>query len=499
MKKLIMHFKFTIFTILIWNIGLQSANSYDLSTISYEYLAQLQYGTGAVEVYKSGVVLTPNGSMIGYKTNLGNIGVMEMTQVGEELKISWITYNSNQSISSQTKDFMVTKNTVIDLDKGFNYAGSSTENEFKWVVSAAGNTTISFFYGTFFKLPSTDCFANLTTINAISEAKIKSYPIWRQDINATNYVSVKTKIIYQTNEGRFGIMEIMSKATDLVINWITYDADGKIYSTGCNKSIGMLQIFDLDMGNVPTVANFDIQWVEDDKKVKWIYFGNTAKLALLPNTICENNLTKLKEITKATLKGYPYSETAIDGSDNNNQLVAGRRIAFHTADDRFGILKIIQYGENLLIDRITYDDANGIYSWGCSELIESTYAYDLNNGNSVDLKKSDMFWFFETTQLRYLIPQNGTKFYAIDQPITSVSKKESNQILIFPNPAKHQVHILDAVANSSITFNDPLGKQKVLLINEEGIVNLEGIKTNLYLINYQSKSGWRSGKLSVEE
>ncbi len=500
MRKIITHFRFALIAILFCNIGLQSAKSYDLSTISYDYLAQLPYGTGVVEVYKNGAVLTPNGSMIGYKTNLGNIGVLEMEQLGEDLKISWITYNNDKTISSQTLGFIVTKNTVIDLDKGFNYAANSKENEFKWVFSAtSGNTSISFFYGTFFKLPASDCFANLSTINSISEAKIKSYPIWKQDINATDYVSTKTKIIYQTNEGRYGIMEIVSKATDLVINWITYETNGNIYSTGCNKSIGQLQIFDLDMGNTATVANFDIQWIEDDKKVKWIYFGNNAKLALLPNATCETNLAKLKEITKETIKSYSFTDTQIDGSENNNQLKVGTRVAFHTADDRFGIFKIVQYGEDLLIDRITYDDVNGVYSWGCFEKIQSTYAYDLNNGNAVNLKNSDMFWFFETLQSRYLIPKNGTKFYQIDQPITNVTKTENNKILIFPNPAKHEVHILDANSNSSVTFYDPLGKQMVLQTNDEGIVNLEGLKAGLYQINYSSKGSWKYAKLNIED
>lgn len=498
MKKITTPFKFASIVILLFNFGFQRANSYDLASISYDYLAQLPYGTGIVEVYKNSTVLTPNGSMIGYKTNLGNIGVLEMEQMGEDLKISWITYNNDKTISSQTKDYILTKNSVVDLDKGFNYALTSKENEFRWVYSAtSGNTSISFFYGTFFKLPSPDCFASLNTINSISEAKIKSYPIWTQDINATNYVSTKTKIIYQTNEGRYGIMEIVSKANGLTFNWITFGTNGTIFSSGCNKNVSIMETFDFDMGNNGIVSNYDIYWIEDESKVKWIYADNNTKLALLPNAICETNLAKLKEITKATIQSYPFVDTQINGSDNNNQLNAGNRIAFYTSDNRYGIFKIVQFGEDLLIDRITYDDADGIYSWGCFERIESTYAYNLDNGNAEDLKTCDIFWFKETETTRYLIPKNGTKFYAVDQPLNIEDKKDINHNSIYPNPAKHQVHILDAISNSSINFYDPLGKQLILKSTEEGIVNVEGLKAGLYQVNYQSTSGWKYEKLII--
>lgn len=498
MKKTITPFKFAWIAILIFNLGLQKANSYDLASINYGYLAQLPFGNGAVEVYKNGMVLTPNGSIIGYKTNLGNIGVLEMEQMGENLKISWITYNNDKTISSQTKDYIVTKNSVVDLDKGFNYTLASKENEFRWVYTAiTGNSSISFFYGTFFKLPSSDCFANLNTINSITEAKIKSYPIWKQDINATNYISPKIKIIYQTNDARYGVMEIVSTATNLIFNWITYEANGSIYSTGCGQNVELSYGFDLDLGKSGVPANDDIFWSKDIFNVKWIRSEVNTKLALLPNSICEANLSKLKEISEATIKGFPLTDSSIDGSDKNNQLKAGNRIAYKTPEGRYGIFKVFQAGEDMLIDRITYDGKGGVASWGCFERIEGTYSYNLDNGSAVDIKYSSIFWSLETATTRFLIPKNGTTFYLIDQPLNTDAKTQSSSVAIYPNPAKHQVHILDAISNSYINFYDPLGKQVILKSTEEGIVNVEGLKAGLYQINYQSTSGWKYEKLFI--
>jgi thiol-disulfide isomerase/thioredoxin len=110
------------------------------------------------------------------------------------------------------------------------------------------------------------------------------------------------------------------------------------------------------------------------------------------------------------LAALEYSERKINGSDNeNNELRAGTILAARTSEGRYCKFMIQDYGYNLLIRWVTYDEDGTVHSQGSDLKIRGTWQGDLDSGR--ESKEGVDFWWEQVDKTeRYLVPSNGAQF-----------------------------------------------------------------------------------------
>ena len=110
-----------------------------------------------------------------------------------------------------------------------------------------------------------------------------------------------------------------------------------------------------------------------------------------------------------------FSESVINGSNNSsNQIPTGTILLYETSEGRLGKLKIEEYGQNLKLKWVTYDDHGWIYSEGDSLVIRPSWSCDLDLGIETSEDSSDFFWHHVNSVERDLRPRNGAGFLIID-------------------------------------------------------------------------------------
>lgn len=96
-----------------------------------------------------------------------------------------------------------------------------------------------------------------TLFGQISRTQSQFEAIKHDDIKSANLSSSRipgqnltpnTIIIFRTNEGRFGKLLIKSSNPDLILEWVTFSAEGSIHSSGDNLRIRKTYTCDLDAG-----------------------------------------------------------------------------------------------------------------------------------------------------------------------------------------------------------------------------------------------------------
>jgi hypothetical protein len=137
-------------------------------------------------------------------------------------------------------------------------------------------------------------------------------------------------------------------------------------------------------------------------------------LALDPAPLQAQN-PHFNRITPDEIAAYvaQYGRSQIDGSDNaSNEIPPGTILVYVTSDFRFGKLKVQEYGYNLLIKWVTYDDDGSVFSSGQRFLIRGTYFYDLDFGREVNSQDSeaDFWWEQVDNTTRYWVAANGALF-----------------------------------------------------------------------------------------
>jgi hypothetical protein len=98
-----------------------------------------------------------------------------------------------------------------------------------------------------------------------------------------------TYFIYKTNAGRFGkfMVENYEPAENhrLTIRWVTYNADGTVYSQGVRLVIRGTWSCDLDAGLETTAADQDWYWLLQSSTVRYLNPRNSAKFKLMHRAI----------------------------------------------------------------------------------------------------------------------------------------------------------------------------------------------------------------------
>jgi len=96
------------------------------------------------------------------------------------------------------------------------------------------------------------------TLSDVAAMTLSAEPINSSD-NAMNWIPTGTILMYRTDEGRYGVMEIAVYGQDLTLNWRTYNATGSVHSSGNGLAVHASYSCDLDRG-VEGAFSADFQW-----------------------------------------------------------------------------------------------------------------------------------------------------------------------------------------------------------------------------------------------
>ncbi len=95
-------------------------------------------------------------------------------------------------------------------------------------------------------------------LSHIMASHLSAAPIDGSD-NQLNRIPTGTIVVYQTDEGRYGVMEVASYDVNLTLNWRAYNADGSVYRSGSGLVVHASYSCDMDRG-VEGAASADFQW-----------------------------------------------------------------------------------------------------------------------------------------------------------------------------------------------------------------------------------------------
>jgi hypothetical protein len=93
-----------------------------------------------------------------------------------------------------------------------------------------------------------------------------------------NQIPTGTVLVYETNEGNNGKMQILEYGYNLRIKWVTYRPGGKILSRGNDLLVKGTYLYDLDRGvEVKTSdSGADFWWEQADTVHRYLVFENRA-------------------------------------------------------------------------------------------------------------------------------------------------------------------------------------------------------------------------------
>ena len=129
---------------------------------------------------------------------------------------------------------------------------------------------------------TTSFYQQVTQADALSVdlagARIKGGP---QDPN--NQLTSGSILIFQTNEGRLGKIQIHGNDVILSLRWQTWSPDGTIYRSSDYFPLYKSGYFDLDYGKVddsPDHRQSDFYWSDENRTIRWLEPLNGAAFAL---------------------------------------------------------------------------------------------------------------------------------------------------------------------------------------------------------------------------
>ena len=123
---------------------------------------------------------------------------------------------------------------------------------------------------------------NQITLADIMGMSLSADPLDGSD-NQLNRIPTGTVLVYLTDEGRYGVLEIASYGQDLALNWRTYRSDGTVYSSGTGLVVRASYTCDLDAG-AEGAASADFQWHHVTGVERYLEPRNGASFAVVQPT-----------------------------------------------------------------------------------------------------------------------------------------------------------------------------------------------------------------------
>lgn len=98
-----------------------------------------------------------------------------------------------------------------------------------------------------------------------------------------NFLRPGTIIVYQSNEGRYGKIQIRGNDDILTMRWNTWDTDGVTYQGDDFLSLKGNTYYDIDLGKEDlgeAKSLSDFLWIDKGKSERWLEPVNEAKMAV---------------------------------------------------------------------------------------------------------------------------------------------------------------------------------------------------------------------------
>ena len=224
--------------------------------------------------------------------------------------------------------------------------------------------------------------------------------------NFLNRMPEDAIMVYETNEGRFGKLQIGHYGETLTLAWSTYDDSGQIYSSGESLVVSDGVAVDLDEGGITTDESAqDFSWDVVNAIDRWFNVENSAQFGLygywgITRQMVQNQSGNLSNANIA----------AVDEGENN--LEDGQVLLYRTNQNRYGKLQVEEYGPALRIRWWTYNNQGNIHSMGDSLVIASNASCDLEMGQQTpnNSPHRDFYWEQVSPGEMYLVPRNASQF-----------------------------------------------------------------------------------------
>jgi hypothetical protein len=121
---------------------------------------------------------------------------------------------------------------------------------------------------------------NSISLSDIEAASLSPATINGSD-NSNNQIPTGTILLYKTDVQRYGKLQIASYGYNLSMNWVTYNADGSVYSSGQNLVIHGTWSCDLDSGTETlTPSSSDFWWLIGDAVRRYFVPEDGAEFAV---------------------------------------------------------------------------------------------------------------------------------------------------------------------------------------------------------------------------
>lgn len=158
-----------------------------------------------------------------------------------------------------------------------------------------------------------------TLFGQISRTQSQFEAIKIDDIKSANLSSSRipgqsltpsTIIIFRTNEGRFGKLLVKSSESDLILDWVTFNAEGSIQSSGDNLRIRRTYTCDLDAGR-ESQTSADFWWQIASATERFLTPQNGAAFVVYSSSLTSSQeLTAGRRITTKTTDTSKTVESA---------------------------------------------------------------------------------------------------------------------------------------------------------------------------------------------
>ncbi len=169
-------------------------------------------------------------------------------------------------------------------------------------------------------------FADAQTTSAeyfkhLSFAELQNNPISAQPIDGIRTAFPAGSILaYETNAHRTGKMLVRKSGYDLIIDWVTYEKDGKVYRSGQGTTVKGTYQFDLDdKSNQPEA--FDFWWEQVDTQQRYLVPKNGSKFGkVVVEAFTEDNNAlirpySLKKVKLSNNVEISYADEGKESSD----------------------------------------------------------------------------------------------------------------------------------------------------------------------------------------
>jgi len=143
--------------------------------------------------------------------------------------------------------------------------------------------------------------------------------------------------------------------------------------------------------------------------------GEKSQVGISPE-LADEVQARYDAVGHAELRQVALAEAQVDGSNNDrNRLYPGAVVVIRTDQGRYTKCLIEEYGYDLTVSWITYDEEGGVHSQGVHLRINGMGTCDFDAGEQ-DSQAADVWWRQVTEVDRYLVPRNGARLGIVFSP-----------------------------------------------------------------------------------